>query len=146
MSWLILPIILQAIAMVFDELYFHRKRGLPLWEKIGHPIDTFSVIACYAFLVAKNPNEVNMKIYIGLCAFSCLLITKDEFVHTQKCVASENWLHAVLFVLHPITFLASGIIWEKNLNQTFLKTQLLILIIVMIYQIIYWRNFGKSKQ
>ncbi len=145
MAWLIIPIILQALAMMFDELYFHRKRGLPLWEQIGHPIDTLSVVVCYAILAFQVPSELNMKIYIGLCIFSCLLITKDEFVHTEKCEASENWLHSVLFVLHPITFFAAGIIWEKNLNPFFLKIQFVILTVVMFYQIIYWRLFGKSK-
>ena len=145
MALLILPIILQAIAMFFDELYFHRKRGLPLWEQIGHPLDTLSVIFCYSFLVFQVPSELNTKIYIGLCAFSCFFITKDEFVHTEKCEAAENWLHAVLFVLHPITFLAAGIIWEKNLNSFFLKTQFVVLVVVMLYQIIYWRPLGKSK-
>jgi hypothetical protein len=146
MEWLFLPIILQAIAMVFDELYFHRKRGLPLWERNGHPIDTFSVILCYLFLVTQTPTDLTLKIYIALCAFSCLLITKDEFVHTEHCEAAENWLHAVLFVLHPITFFASGIIWQKKLSPTFLQVQLLLLLFVMFYQIIYWRLLGKSKQ
>jgi hypothetical protein len=146
MIWFLIPIALQALAMVFDELYFHRKRGLPRWERIGHPLDTFTVIISYAVLVFLVPTAFNLKLYIGLCAFSCLFITKDEFVHTENCEASENWLHAVLFVLHPITFLAAGMIWWDQLNPLFLKMQLLILIIVMIYQVLYWRiPFGKSK-
>ncbi len=146
MVWLFLPITLQAVAMVFDELYFHRKRGLKKWEQLGHPIDTFFVFLCYFFILKNDPSELNLKIYIGLCALSCLIITKDEFVHTVECDALENWLHAVLFVLHPITFLAAGYIWIKNLNSTFLMVQPIVLFSVMLYQFFYWRFYEKSKQ
>jgi len=105
MIWLMLPMILQGIAITFDELYFHRRRGLPLWERIGHPIDTLFVLFCYLFILLNlnEPTETNIKIYAVLCIFSCLLITKDEFIHTEKCEAMENWLHSILFILHPIT-------------------------------------------
>lgn len=145
MFWLLTPISIQAIAIFFDEFYFHHKRGLPLWEKNGHPIDTFFVFCCYIFIALNNPTELNMKIYIGLCALSCLIITKDEFVHTEKCDAAENWLHAVLFVLHPITFLAAGMIWKDGLSQQFLYIQSAVLFTFMLYQFFYWRFFGKSK-
>lgn len=146
MFWLVIPISLQAVAMFFDELYFHRKRGLKKWEQLGHPIDTFFVFLCYLYISLNLPTETNLKIYLGLCLFSCLLITKDEFVHTEECEASENWLHALLFILHPITFMCSGYIWVKNLNATFLIIQPIVLFIVMLYQLIYWRFYEKSKQ
>ncbi|MFZ3229713.1 MAG: hypothetical protein WA160_05885 [Pseudobdellovibrio sp.] len=142
---LFVPFVIQGAVMFFDEFYFHRKRGLPLWERIGHPIDSFSVFLCYFFIYLRPANEENLYIYVGLCAFSCLLITKDEFVHTQQCEAKENWLHSILFVLHPITFLAAGIIWKENLNTDFLKIQPLVILIFMVYQILYWSSHGKSK-
>lgn len=138
MMLLLVPFFLQAFAMFFDEFYFHRKRGLPKWERIGHPLDTLSVVACYAYLYFQLPTELNIKIYIGLCAFSCLLITKDEFIHTEVCEARENWLHAVLFVLHPISFLSAGIIWKDGLNPALIIAQPIFILIFMIYQIIYW--------
>lgn len=142
---LLVPFVLQGLAMFGDEFYFHHKRGLPLWEKVGHPVDTFSVLLCYLFLYLQPVNEFNMYVYVGLCAFSCLLITKDEFIHTQLCDAKENWLHAILFVLHPITFLAAGIFWKENLNPTFLLIQPIVLAGFMAYQIIYWSFYAKSK-
>ncbi len=141
MFLLMLPFILQGSAMFFDEVYFHRKRGLPLWERIGHPIDSLSVFACYLFIYLKAPTPSNINIYIGLCAFSCLLITKDEFVHTERCEALENWLHAVLFVLHPLTFLAAAVLWKEGLEPTFLQLQPIVIFIFMIYQIFYWRSY-----
>ncbi len=145
MNWLILPIGLQGVAMFFDEFYFHHKRGLPLWERIGHPIDSFFVFLCYFFIYLNSPTPDNLKIYIALCAFSCLLITKDEFVHTKHCEAKENWLHALLFVLHPITFLAAGMIWVAQPNDPFLLIQSSIIFVFMLYQIFYWGFYGKSK-
>lgn len=140
-----LPFLLQGVAMIFDEFYFHRKRGLPLWERIGHPLDSFSVLACYLFIFFQKPTTVNINIYIGLCAVSCLLITKDEFVHTEKCEAKENWLHALLFILHPITFLSAGFIWALELSPLFISIQPAIIFSFLVYQIIYWSFYGKDK-
>ncbi len=145
MTVLLIPFALQGLAMFFDEFYFHRKRGLPLWEKIGHPLDTLSVLACYSFIYFQPPTAMNMNIYIALCAFSCVLITKDEFIHTKLCEAKENWLHSVLFVLHPVTFLAAGIIWKNQLNPLFLAVQPLVIMAFMFYQILYWSPLWNKK-
>ena len=77
-----------------DEFYFHVKRGLPKWERIGHPLDTLTVLACFAFILIFPYSSLNLKIYIGLALFSCVFVTKDEFVHKECCPASEQWLHA----------------------------------------------------
>ena len=146
MALLLVPFVFQGIAMFFDEIYFHRRRGLPLWERIGHPIDSLSVLLCYGFVFLKDPTTANIYIYLGLCSFSCLLVTKDEFVHTEKCEAHENWLHAFLFVLHPISFLCAGIIWKENLSPQFLMFQPSIIFLFMMYQIIYWSPFGIKQR
>jgi hypothetical protein len=138
-KWLLyLPFAVQGLSMLFDELYFHRKRGLGLWEKIGHPMDTMTVIACFLFLNVTTYSENNLLIFIGLSVFSCLFITKDEFVHTELCEAKENWLHAVLFVTHPIALGAAALIWKEDPTSTFLQMQLYVLVFVLSYQIIYW--------
>lgn len=141
MFLLVIPFILQGAAMFFDEFYFHRKRGLPRWERVGHPIDSFFVFICYLFIFLRPATESNMMIYIGLCAFSSLLVTKDEFIHTEKCEAAENWLHSLLFILHPVTFLAAGLIWRDQLNPVFLAIQPIVIFIFMLYQILYWRSY-----
>lgn len=146
MILLLAPFALQGLAMFFDEFYFHRKRGLPLWERIGHPLDTLSVFFCYLFLSLAEFSETNLYTYIALCALSCLLITKDEFVHTKLCDAKENWLHSVLFILHPITFLSAGFIWFKNLSSSFLALQTFVIFAFMIYQILYWSPLWKNKK
>jgi hypothetical protein len=145
MIFLFLPFALQGLAMVFDELYFHRKRGLGLWERVGHPVDSLSVAVTYGFLVFNDPNPFTLKIYIGLAAFSCLLVTKDEFVHSELCEARENWLHALLFVLHPVTFLSAGWMWYERTQQAFLQTQTIVVVSFMFYQILYWSPLWNKK-
>jgi hypothetical protein len=136
---LLLPAALQTLAMSVDELVFHRKRGLPRWERLGHPLDTLTAALCYCWLVvapAGSPNALG--IYIALCAFSCLFITKDEFVHARLCEPLETWLHAVLFVLHPVVFLAFGVAWYAGGNAWLLKGALASTLGLLSYQVVYW--------
>jgi hypothetical protein len=133
------PVISQMLAMFADEFIFHHRRGLPRWERIGHPLDTLSAALCYGWLVvvpATAPHALS--VYVGLCAFSCVLITKDEFVHARLCEPSEAWLHAVLFVLHPLVFLALGMVWASADSAWLLKAELLLTVGFAAYQLGYW--------
>lgn len=158
----IIPFLLQATCMVFDEGYFHVRRGLPKWERIGHPIDTSSVLICMAFVLFIPFSKSMLTLYIILAAFSSILVTKDEFVHKEHCPASENWLHAVLFTLHPIALTCAGFIWpviqgvevtpwiarwldEPEKLHLFLKMQLSIMVLFLCYQIIFWNFIWKDK-
>lgn len=162
--WLlaILPFALQALCMVFDEGYFHVRRGLPKWERIGHPIDTCSVLACMAFVLFVPFSKTALVFYICLAAFSSILVTKDEFVHKEHCPAAENWLHAVLFTLHPIMLTTAGFMWPvvqgaevspwiaqwldaKDALHLFLKTQFGVMIAFLTYQIIFWNFIWKES-
>jgi hypothetical protein len=141
---LLVPVAIQALVMFIDEFYFHRKRGLLRWERMGHPLDSLSVVICYIFLLVALPTKQNIYIYCALCAFSSLLITKDEFVHSKYCEASENWLHALLFILHPLTFMAAGVIWYQGLSVEFLVLQPVAIACFMLYQIIYWSYYAED--
>lgn len=151
------PFALQALAMVFDEGYFHLRRGLPRWERIGHPLDTLTVLCCMGWIVFTPFCQTGLAIYCALAVFSSIFVTKDEFVHKEHCPASENWLHALLFTLHPITLIMAGFMWPiaqnkevapwiarwvapAMISRTFLQMQLLIMGLFFCYQIIYW-NF-----
>jgi hypothetical protein len=156
------PFILQIAITFFDELYFHRKRGLPLWEVIGHPLDTLTVLACYAFIMIQAPTAANFNIYIGLAIFSCLFITKDEFVHHENSGAIEQWLHSVLFILHPLVLIVLGLSWfspestifitsaDSLILKTFIDYQFLMTILFLTYQTLYWsipwKKFFQRKQ
>lgn len=112
--WLLGPVTLQALAMLVDELHFHRRRRLPLWERVGHPIDTLSVLACYGLALALTPTQEHLVAYVALVGISCLLVTKDELVHARLCQPAEQWLHAVLFVLHPMVLGVVGLLWLRQ--------------------------------
>lgn len=134
MTYLYVPFILQGISMVVDEFYFHEKRGLFLWEKVGHPLDTLTVLFCYSYLLWGSGD---LTFYAVICGGSCLFITKDEFVHTAICPAAEHWLHALLFILHPLCFLAAYLLWQQG-DTAFLRIQTFVILIFMFYQALRW--------
>ena len=130
--------------MLVDEFHFHRARGLPLWERVGHPLDTLTVLLPFLLALTMPYHPALVTAYIGLSAFSCIFVTKDEFVHHDVCGAKEQWLHAILFILHPLGFLTGAWIW-MNPNFSFaLWTQAAIIGLFLAYQIFYW-NFLSRK-
>lgn len=153
-DWFIIPFLLQGLAMMVDEFYYHRKRGLPKWERLGHPIDTLSVLACYVFISYALPTSQNIAWFIGLSLFSCVLVTKDEFEHQKYCTGGEQWLHAVLFVLHPLVFGVAGLIWYQqsidplmsSILVSGLQMQIYLTVGFLIYQITYWNLIWKTDQ
>ena len=113
MALCFVPLSIQAIAMGFDELHFHRRRGLDRWERLGHPLDTMTLLACLAWILFAPPTKGHAVVYAALAAVSCLFITKDEFVHTTTCGPAEHWLHALLFVVHPVVLLTYAWLWPS---------------------------------
>lgn len=155
---LFIPFIVQMIAIGIDEVVFHLKRGLPKWERIGHPLDTLSVLACLLFVQWVPYSALALKWYVALAILSCLLVTKDEFVHKHHCPAAEQWLHALLFVNHPITLAAAGLMWpalhgqegiswmsSSSLFAPFLLLQSLFIGAFFLYQAIYWNFIWREK-
>lgn len=153
-SWALLaPSVVQAVAMVFDEFHFHRQRGLGAWERIGHPLDTATVLACLGWALFVPPTQRSIEIYVLLALVSCVFVTKDEFVHARRCSAGEQWLHALLFVLHPLTLASYGLMWpalhlaDAELPSflagtrslaTFVVGQTIMTAAFLLYQTLYW--------
>ena len=136
---LAVPVALQAVAMLVDEGLFHRRRGLPRWERIGHPLDTLTIAACLIWLVAVPPTSPSaLPVYVTLAVISTLFVTKDEPVHARLCTGGEQWLHAVLFVLHPIVLAAFALIWWFGEGPVMLEIQLGVVLAFGAYQAIYW--------
>jgi len=141
---LFLPVGIQGMLMFVDEFVFHRRRGLPLWERIGHPVDAVSVLVCLLIPIFAQFNTSNLILFAALGLFSCLLITKDEFVHSELCNPIEQWIHSVLFVLHPLVFVGSGMAWYlfsqggSNALGMALQGQAIFVSLFLVYQITYW--------
>lgn len=145
MKWYYLPFLFQGLIMGVDEL-LHVKRSLPKWERIGHPLDTLTVFSSYLFLVLFDYSSDMAKFYIGLCVFSCLFVTKDEFVHAKNCSPVEHWLHSLLFVLHPLAFISGGLIWKDSPQDSFLYLQPTLTGIFMLYQTIRWNTSWQPQK
>ncbi len=160
---ILLPFFLQTAIIFFDEFYFHWKRGLPKWERIGHPLDTLSTLLCFAFVLLCPFNSFNLKIYCALALFSCIFVTKDEFIHKECCPASEQWLHALLFLNHPIVLFLLGVLWtlcraqsipsfllgfaeHGAAIQTFLWIQASCVALFALYQTVYWNFLRKNHE
>jgi hypothetical protein len=138
---LAVPWWLLAAGMFVDEFYFHYKRGLPRWERIGHPVDTAGVLACFAVALFAPPTAGWLRVYFVLAVASCLLITKDEAVHAERCGAGESWLHAVLFILHPLALISAALAWrspEGSFLKAALRFQSGLAALFFGYQAVYW--------
>lgn len=127
-SYFFAALAVQGGLMVVDEI-IHRRRGLPRWERVGHPIDTAFFLAALTVLWLHGPGLPA----VVLAGLSCVVITKDEWQHTKLCGPLEHWLHAMLFVAHPavlfLAFLSHGA-WGVEVP--------LLLSGVLLYQVVYW--------
>ena len=144
-TWLFAPIFLQGFLMAIDEGYCHRKRDIPMWERIGHPLDTLSVLTCMGLCAFVDATDLHLKIFAAFAVFSCVLVTKDEFVHRKFCDGLEHWLHALLFVLHPIVLFSCAGLWKSGEAQSFLKIQFVLLTTFLIYQVYKGWNGYESQ-
>jgi hypothetical protein len=152
--WAILPFAVHALAMMVDEAWFHRRRGLPRWERWGHPADTATVLLCYVLALALEPTRGNLNLYVAAAAFSTLFVTKDEWIHARACGGGEMWLHAFLFALHPVLLSLVGAHWYLGGSATaaggadgshavfavFLAGQAVVTGLFMAWQALYWNG------
>lgn len=144
---------LHALAFAVDDFYCHRRRGLGRWEIAGHPADTLSVVAALSVPAFVPLSAGAAWVFAVLAVLSGVLVTKDEFVHYRLCDGFEMWLHAVMFLLHPLQFVAVALAWvaSAELLQAFPGFELLaahgvaairvvwgLALAVFVYQLIFW--------
>jgi len=147
LALLLAPVLLQMVAMAIDEGLYHRRRGLPRWERLGHPVDTASVLLCYGWLISTRPDQPNaLAVYVAMAALSCLLVTKDEAVHAHRCQPGEHWLHALLFVLHPVVLGTVGLLWWWQRDLWLLPALLALTGGLLVYQIVYWSLLWRGPE
>jgi hypothetical protein len=154
---LLIPSLCQSVCMVVDEFHYHVRRGLPWWERIGHPLDTLTVLACLLWMLLAPPTSTSIAVYAGLAVFSCLFVTKDEWVHARCCTGGEHWLHAILFISHPLMLLALSLLWPVlhtddpppfapgagQMERAFLLAQTGFTALFGLYQLLYWNFLWK---
>ncbi len=130
--------------MFVDEFYFHHKRGLGRWESIGHPVDTFFFLLPFIVCLNFAPAEVSENIFIASSIISTLIITKDEWIHTEQSSPSENWLHSLLFILHPLSLGVLYFYWQND-EKFLIIFQTGIISLFFIYQVVYWNILKKDR-
>lgn len=140
MPFFIFTFFLQGTLILIDEFFCHWRREVPKWERWGHPMDTFFLLVPL-FMIAIFPSSQGF-IYGAFAVFSCLFITKDEWVHSKMCTPFENWLHALLFVLHPVVFILAWQSHDENIQV--LRWLLVAPAAFLIYQITYWNFYADS--
>ena len=133
---LILPLLLQGFLIAVDEFIFHRRRGLPKWEKWGHPLDTLTFILPLSLAVFFSFKPELTVTFLCLSVFSSLFVTKDEFLHARICEPGEHWLHSLLFVVHPVSFFSIFWLWKTHQHMLFVRLHLGLVVVFLIYQIL----------
>lgn len=129
--------------MFVDEFYFHHQRRLKRWESIGHPIDTAIFLSCFLYTIFYSIAAGSVAVFLTLAIASTLIITKDEWVHARESNATENWLHSLLFIIHPLSLIALYFAWANSLENLIL-IQTLIISVFLTYQIIYWNFYQRA--
>ena len=151
-GWALLPFLIHNTIMMIDEFYYHHKRILPRWEKLGHPADTVTYIFCLG-LVLFLPHQRWTILYLCVALFSTLFVFKDMPIHAHYCSFGEKCLHGLMYFLHPLQLLILGVFHQQiNIDssdliffQKFLWVQFSLALLTCVYQIVYW-NFGDASR
>lgn len=143
MSLFFVTTALQGLVILIDEFFFHHRRGLPRWERIGHPLDSLTVLICLLYLVFTDRTPTTEMIYYLLAAISCAFVTKDEWIHRRVCTAEEMWLHSILFIVHPLVLFAAMAEWEAQ--RPLILAAAGGVFVFIIYQIAYWSFIAPAR-
>lgn len=155
----LLVIIFHGLLILIDEFYFHHKRKLPKWERIGHPIDTFFFLGCFLITIFFPMTKSNVAIFFVLAILSSLIIIKDEYIHIKLCTIKEHYLHILLIIIHPLLLINVFLSWpsftisyfsildhfKSSLLKNIIYLQFIFALLFLLYQIIYWNLIDKYK-
>jgi hypothetical protein len=140
------PLAVQGSAMMIDEVVFHRRRGLPRFERLGHPLDTLTVAACYAWLLLARPTRGHAYVYLALGIASCLFVTKDEPLHARACTPGEQWVHSILFLVHPVALFAAYEAWSVERSTALPIAGLALSGAFAVWQLLYWNTSWNERR
>ncbi len=142
---LLVLMFVQGLIMSVDEFHFHRRRGLPRFERWGHVADSGLFLLALLVPAMSWPTTPWLLLYFGLALGSCLFITKDEWIHAKACTAAEQWCHAMLSVLHGPILLLAGLVWYLQPQHPILNMLPPLVLIWGLYQHFYWNIYYGRK-
>jgi hypothetical protein len=152
MDWLVLsPLVWlgHGVLTLYDELWLHRRRRLGSWEARAHLAATALIVVLELGVFFLAPSPGRMFAYFVLAVASSLSITLEEKLHARVCPPIEHWVHALLFMLHPLALLTIGVCWQrlgKPLRELdgwplgVLAVYTFGTLAFSIYQALYWRG------
>lgn len=141
----LIPFVLQGTLLAIDEFYCHHRRELRRWERLGHPLDTLTFVICLSFLYFSEVSDQALIIYTLLAIISCLFITKDEWEHRSLTTGFENWLHSLLFILHPVVLIWAAVLWHHQILWP-IQVTMIAATLFMFYQALYWNLLHAKDQ
>lgn len=101
-----------------------------------------ALIASLSIPLLLPHTQANLRLYCVLGVISCLLITKDEWIHAKACEWKELWLHSVLFIVHPALLILVAVSWGQDSSSIalhfMLEFQIVAMLIFSAYQVVYW--------
>lgn len=130
--------LLQSLLMAIDEFIYHHRRGLGRFERWGHAADTLLFLAALIIPALTAPNSATLTTYVIAGVLSAAAITKDEPVHATSCSAAEHWLHALLFVVHPLVLVSYGGLWWVGAYPAVHAVVPALVFLWGVYQWAYW--------
>lgn len=133
-------LVVQALLILIDEFHYHWQRNLPKWERWGHPLDTCLFLIPLGFLAFMEPTPTAQWTYVALAVISTLTITKDEWVHRELITGGEQWLHSLLFILHPVILMAGFLLWQEPMEILLLVW--IGILMFFLYQLIFWNFYA----
>lgn len=117
---LFVPFFLQGALIATDEIYCHRRRGLSQLEKLSHVVDSSLLLITFVFALYVNPTANSEIQFFVLSAISTVAITKDEWIHARESDGLEQWLHAWLFIVHPLVLVSLWQVWHQSGRRDYL--------------------------
>jgi 2-polyprenyl-6-hydroxyphenyl methylase/3-demethylubiquinone-9 3-methyltransferase len=135
----------QTGLMLVDEIVYHRRRVLGVWESWGHAFDSVVFAAALAPAALLAPSRRAALLFVVLAAASSLLATKDEWMHARECEPTEHWVHALLFVLHPCVLIAVGALWSLGEGRVLRFALPVLALGYALYQWAYWIGGRRAR-
>jgi hypothetical protein len=150
---LLLPLVEQGLDILVDEFYFQFARGLPRWEHLGRPLDTFTVLAPILWQGFSLQSQGNLMVYVvpphsRACSSSRMnsyipmfaLRPSTSMPCSSSCI---HWFLPLLLLCHAP---AGAIVWLEQVlgRASALPIQAAILALYMIYQAVYWNLIWKA--
>lgn len=136
----------QGTLSLLDEALFHRWRVLGRTESWSHVFDTGFFALTISMPAFLTPTKTRLALFVLGALISSVGITKDNWIHERECSPGEQWIHSLLFVLHPLVLATLAWLWLEQKNPELRGACFLGALAGVTYQFTYWIGLGHAEQ